>query len=151
MQWQQCAELGAAEAADRRILASTSAGTLDPRSTQHPARPCRAWRQVQIAARSVVRHLDAARRTAGDDPGRLRHVRAPPDQGAHRCRQEARQGPRRAVRATAKTGSAPASGSVAASRQWRNTGRRSAGPTPSIRRRSAVCSIMAYDRTRHAS
>ena len=31
-----------------------------------------------------VRHLDAARRVAGDDPGRLRHVRAPPDQSAHR-------------------------------------------------------------------
>ena len=40
--------------------------------------------KFRIAARPLVRHLDAARRTAGDDPGRLRHVRAPLDQGAHR-------------------------------------------------------------------
>ena len=51
---------------------------------------CRPGSQVQVIARSLVRHLDAARRVAGYDPGRLCHVRAPPDQSAHRCRQEAR-------------------------------------------------------------
>jgi hypothetical protein len=111
--------------------ASGAAGQwLCTQNNKYPAPACREGCQVRIAARSVVRYLDAARRAAGHDPGRLRHFRAPPDQGAHRCRQEASQGPRRAVRATAKVGSATLSGS---------DGGRICRPPPSAQRRGGCC------------
>jgi DNA invertase Pin-like site-specific DNA recombinase len=40
--------------------------------------------EVQVAARSVVRHLYPAGRAIGDGPGRFRHVRAPSDKGTNR-------------------------------------------------------------------